>query len=196
VKKVLAASIEAEPMAWWEADRSGSADDQHPCRRSARNHPTACYARHRVTPRGPQRFVTPDQVGREQHGGASGVDEAGRAEADRGDLVVGAQFSDTGGYDVLGLQRVLGRDVLTYPCQDPVILVHDARGHLESTDVYRDGQSHGPLPMRRSLVLQLTFLDGARSPPHAPRGATTSDAAYPRANRGLLAAVPDGSEGW
>jgi hypothetical protein len=145
VKKVLVASIEAEPMAWWEADRSGSADDQHPCRRSARNHPTACYARHRVTPRGPQRFVTPDQVGREQHGGASGVDEAGRAEADRGDLVVGAQFSDTGGYDVLGLQRVLGRDVLTYPCQDPVILVHDARGHLESTDVYRDGH-----PMARS----------------------------------------------
>jgi fructokinase len=29
---VLAASIEAEPMDWWQADRSGSADDQHPCR--------------------------------------------------------------------------------------------------------------------------------------------------------------------
>jgi hypothetical protein len=93
--------------------------------------------------RGPQRLVAPGQVGREQDGGAGGVDEPGRAQAGRLDLVLGGQLTDAVGDDVLGLGRIVGRGVASQPCQDAAVVVHHAGGDLGPADVHADGQPHG-----------------------------------------------------
>jgi hypothetical protein len=82
----------------------------------------------------------------EQHGGAGGVHEPGRAQAGHLDLVVGRQLGDGLGDDVLDLGRVVGRGVAAQPGQDAAVVVDHAGGDLGPADVHADGQPHGPRP--------------------------------------------------
>ena len=94
--------------------------------------------------RGPQRLVAPGQVGREQHGGAGGVHEPGRAQPGRLHVVVGGQLPDAVGDDALNLVRILGRGVASQSGQEVPVGVHHPGGDLGPADVHANGQPHDP----------------------------------------------------
>lgn len=100
-----------------------------------------------------QGFVPPVQMGCEQHLAAVRVDPAGRADADRVDVVAVGEVEHQLGDGVLddpgalGLVRRLGADLL----QDGAVGVDDARHDLGAADVDADGGHPGGGQMRAPL---------------------------------------------
>ncbi len=86
-------------------------------------------------------FAAPVEVGGEEHGGAFGVDPAGRADADRVDVVLVGELQDEVDDDVLddlGALALVG-GLGAQPVQDASFAVDHAGHDLGAADVDADG---------------------------------------------------------
>jgi hypothetical protein len=68
------------------------------------------------------------------------VNETGRPDADRFDVVFAGELQDCGGYDGLDLGHVVGGCVPVRCGDDRPALIDDAGRDLRATDVHTDGQ--------------------------------------------------------